>query len=133
MCQWWSPHPVCCSICQRGTRLRETQILPRPHLKTRAPSTAFSSGPSCLLLPLRPPNASLSSHQTMLASLNRDPQACIYSFHTSALAASSSRPTCFLCCTTQRQSDTADLPVQGVLVKHHIFIQNSSAKATYGP
>lgn len=51
------------------------------HLKTGAPSIAFSSRPSCLLL-LIPAHNSLSSHQTVWVTLNQDPRALIYSFHT---------------------------------------------------
>ncbi|KAI4806299.1 hypothetical protein KUCAC02_017128, partial [Chaenocephalus aceratus] len=89
VCQWWSPHRVCCSICQGGTRLSETQILPRPHCKSRAPSTDSSSRPRCLLLRF-PPHTSLSSHQAVLATLTQGPEACIYSLHTASASAPSS-------------------------------------------
>ncbi|KAK1885512.1 Tripartite terminase subunit 1 [Dissostichus eleginoides] len=96
VCQWWSPHPVCCSICQGGTRLSETQILPRPHFKSRAPSTDSSSRPRCLLLRF-PPHTSLSSHQAMLAALTQGPEACIYSTRPVPLppARLSSIPACY--------------------------------------
>lgn len=95
------------------------------HLKTRAPSIAFSSRPSCLLL-LIPAHNSLSSHQTVWVTLNQDPRALIYSFHTHSAPSSlvhsyssAAQPTL----ASSRPPRHAALLLSAAMVRNHKWIR----------